>query len=525
MLVYTDAEGTVYNVVETTDTSFVPESEIPTKEGHCFAGWQTRPEVTKADLVYGVSPYEVPTGASSLYGGAGTSFTELESLNGTMLLLYARWVEPTEISSADELKAMSEDLCGWYVLAEDIDLAGENWQPVGIYFSNYETVNAPWWTYAFRGTFDGAGHTISGLTIEVEGCSSPFADYDTSVAVWRNDGEALGSEAAFFGATAKASIQNVSFENAAVTVKSDNDATPYAAVVNGFDIGSTMRNVTVKGATVSVTADDANMEARQGTWAAASAMTAGGWSTVIENCAVVDSAVSLNGTLTKAHGAEYYVGGMLGEGYAFMDGNTATAAIKVDIEDKCEAETDAELIVNVGGMGGTNTTQTKGSFDTVIDVKVVKPVGAATVSIGGLTGSQRYQVAENNNIKTTITTDLSLDEAASQVYVGQVIGSTNVPYCIVQLIFADPGSVAYSGCRNNTAEVTLNGEPVTVAKGQTLTALGEKLLYIANGDVSDEATGETYASNIDAVIAEYGSAVPASFLQKAAIVLVDGAED
>ncbi len=525
MLVYTDAEGTVYNVVETTDTSFVPESEIPTKEGYCFAGWQTRPEVTKADLVYGVSPYEVPTGASSLYGGAGTSFTELESLNGTMLLLYARWVEPTEISSADELKAMSEDLCGWYVLAEDIDLAGENWQPVGIYFSNYETVNAPWWTYAFRGTFDGAGHTISGLTIEVEGCSSPFADYDTSVAVWRNDGEALGSEAAFFGATAMASIQNVSFENAAVTVKSDNDATPYAAVVNGFDIGSTMRNVTVKGASVSVTADDANMEARQGTWAAASALTAGGWSTVIENCAVVDSAVSLNGTLTKAHGAEYYVGGMLGEGYAFMDGNTATAAISVDIQDRSEAEQDSDLIVNVGGMGGTNTTQTNGSFDTVIDVKVVKPVGAAMVSIGGLTGSQRYQVAENNSIKATITTDLTLDEANSRVYIGQVIGSTNVPYCIVQLIFADPGSVAYSGCRNNTAEVTLNGEPVTVAKGQTLTALGEKLLYIANGDVSDEATGETYANNIDAVIAEYGSAVPASFLQKAAIVLVDGAED
>ncbi len=521
MVVFTDADAVVYDVVETTDASAVPETAIPTKEGYLFAGWQTQPVVTKEDLILGVSPYEVPTGASSLYGGAGTAITDLESLSGTMLLLYARWVEPTEIHSAEELKTMAEDLCGWYVLAEDIDLAGENWQPIGIYFSNYETVNAPYWTYAFRGTFDGADHTIRNLTITMDGCEADLSAFEGVTPVWRNDGEALGSEAAFFGATAKATIQNVSFENAAVTVTSDNDATPYAAVVNGFDLGSTMQNVTVKGATVAVTANDANMDARQSTWAAASALTAGGWSTLIENCAVVDSTISLNGTLTKAHGAEYYVGGMLGEGYAFMDGNTATAVISVNIQDKCEAEEDAELVVNVGGMGGTNTTQTNGSFDTSIDVKVNKPAGAATVSIGGLTGSQRYQVAEGNSIKAAITTDLTLDEANSRVYVGQVIGSTNVPYCIVQLIFADPGSVAWSGCRNNSCEVTLNGEPVTAAKGQTLTAGGEKLLYIANGDVTDEKSGETYESNIDAVIAEYGSAVPASFLQKAVIVLVD----
>ena len=59
-------------------------------------------------------------------------------------------------------------------------------------------------------------------------------------------------------------------------------------------------------------------------------------------------------------------------------------------------------------------------------------------------------------------------------------------------------------------------------KGQALTVGGEKLLYIANGDLTDEATDETYADNIDAVIAAYGSAVPASFLQKAVIILVDG---
>ena len=521
---YLDSDGTEYAVLDTTDTSVVPEVELPVKEGFAFAGWQTRPDVTAADLVYGVSPYEVPTGASSLYGGAGTSFAELESLDGTTLNLYARWAPLTEIHTVEELKAMANDLYGNYVLAEDIDLSGENWQPVGIYFSNYETVNAPYWTYAFRGSFDGAGHTIRGLKIEVDGCASPFASFDSSVAVWRNDGEALGSEAAFFGAGAKANIHDVNFESPVVTVRSDNDATPYAAVVCGFDLSSSFRNIHVTDPAVAVTAGDANIQSRPYAWAAVSSLVAGGWSSTIENCSVDGGEVSLTGETVKTHGAEFYVGGMLGEGYAFMDNNSAKTAVRVNIEDKSEAETDAELVVNVGGMGGTNTTQTNGNFDTTIDIRVVKPAGVTTLSVGGLTGSQRYQVAENNTIKAAVTTDLQLDEANSKVYVGTVIGSTNVPYCIVQMVFAAPGQVEYSGCRNNTADVTLNGEPVTLSKGQTLTVNGEKLNYIANGDVTSEELGGILKGNIDAVIAEYGSAVPAAFLQKAAIVLVDEGE-
>ena len=519
-VVFTDADGTEYGTVETTDASAVPETEIPTKKGYLFAGWQTRPEVTKDDLVNGVSPYEVPTGASSLYGGAGTSIEGLESLDGTTLTLYARWVEATEIKNAKELKAMAEDLSGWYVLANDIDLSGETWEPVGMYFSNYETVNAPYWTYAFRGTFDGAGHTIKGLKIDQKGCESRFTG-DEKTAVWRDDGEALGSDIAFFGSTAGATIKDVTFKDASLTVTSGNDATPYVAVVNGFDLGSTMTDIHVEGAKVTVTANDDDIDERPSAWAAVSAFCAGGWSTTIEDCSVKDSSVTLNGKTTSSHGGEFYVGSMLGEGYAFMDKNSAKATIKVDIEDASKAKDDAELIVNVGGMGGTNTTQTKGSYDTTIDVSVTKTKGQTTLSIGGLTGSQRYQVAENNDIKAAITTNLKLDEAASDVYVGKVIGSTNVPYCIVQLIFAEAGNVEYSGCRDNSSKVTLNGKSVTAERGQTLTVGGKALEYIANGDVTDEASGKTYKDNIDAVIAEYGAAVPATFLQNAAIVLVD----
>ena len=511
MVVFTEPDGTYYNAVQTTDATVVPETYIPERDGYLFAGWQTRPNVTKADLILGVSPYEVPTGASSLYGGAGVDFTALESFSGDMLLLYPRWVEKTEIHNAAELKSMAEDLNGWYVLASDIDLNGEKWTPIGKYFSNYETVNAPYWTYAFHGTLDGAGHTISGLYIE--GCEVDTAGYDASAAVWRDDGVSNGGEAALFGAIAKATVQNLTFEKPVIEVESDNDAAPYVAVVAGFDLGSTIENITVNEPVITVSASDRNAVGRASAWAAVSGLIGGGWSDTIEDCSVLGGKITVNGEAVKSHGGEYYVGSMLGEGYAFMTNNNATAEITVSVEDKSSALQDSELIVNVGGMGGTNTTQTGGDYDTKISVSVNKPVGASTVSIGGLTGSQRYQVAENNKIRAEITTDCTLDPEAGKLYVGKVIGSTNVPYCIVQMIFAAPGSVDYSGCRDNDATVTLNGEAVTAVKGETL-----PMEYIANGDVT--ANGVTYDSNIGEVIAEFGSAVPAAFLQNCAIVLV-----
>lgn len=60
------------------------------------------------------------------------------------------------ISTAEDLKAIVNDLDGDYVLTNDIDISGENWTPIG-------TREEP-----FKGTLDGDGHTISGLTIEEE---------------------------------------------------------------------------------------------------------------------------------------------------------------------------------------------------------------------------------------------------------------------------------------------------------------------------------------------------------------------
>jgi hypothetical protein len=58
----------------------------------------------------------------------------------------------TVITDAAGLQAMNDNLAGDYVLGADIDLTGFAWQRVG----------------PFTGTFDGAYHTISGLTMDAD---------------------------------------------------------------------------------------------------------------------------------------------------------------------------------------------------------------------------------------------------------------------------------------------------------------------------------------------------------------------
>ena len=69
------------------------------------------------------------------------------------------------------------------ILGADIDLAGDIWVPIGTY------------EYAFEGTFDGKGHTISNLYIH------------------DNDADALG----LFGVTSDAIIKNVNINNVDIT--------------------------------------------------------------------------------------------------------------------------------------------------------------------------------------------------------------------------------------------------------------------------------------------------------------------
>ena len=79
--------------------------------------------------------------------------------------------DPYLIDSAEQLRYLGlmvnngEDYSGKYFRqAEDIDLSGENWKPIGKYVSSSTPNDAR--NRAFSGIYDGGGHTIANLTIE-----------------------------------------------------------------------------------------------------------------------------------------------------------------------------------------------------------------------------------------------------------------------------------------------------------------------------------------------------------------------
>lgn len=84
------------------------------------------------------------------------------------------------ISSREELEKIGKDsnypMSGDYKLAADIDLSGSNWIPFGGYIGTKGTCS-PNEANVFSGTFDGQGHVISGLTIDLDGSIAQNGKY------------------------------------------------------------------------------------------------------------------------------------------------------------------------------------------------------------------------------------------------------------------------------------------------------------------------------------------------------------
>ena len=88
---------------------------------------------------------------------------------------------PYQISTADELRwfaglvngtltdGTAQNTAAWAVLTTNINLGGAAWTPIGNYSANISN--------KYTGTFDGAGHTIDGMTIQSTGYYMGFVGY------------------------------------------------------------------------------------------------------------------------------------------------------------------------------------------------------------------------------------------------------------------------------------------------------------------------------------------------------------
>ena len=90
-------------------------------------------------------------GGASATGGGGEFIQQIDPLTEEEALAQGY----TIIKTADELQAINNNLSGKYILMNDIDLSGINWDPIG-------DVNTG---AVFTGEFNGNGHVIRNLTI------------------------------------------------------------------------------------------------------------------------------------------------------------------------------------------------------------------------------------------------------------------------------------------------------------------------------------------------------------------------
>jgi len=518
---YTPIETTERSImtVEYSDTAIIPTAvPAPEREGYYFAGWQTRPNVTADDLVYGVSPYLWLFGNQSNFGGGHEMYiTDIESLSedGTATL-YARWVEIKDISTEAELRDISNDLYGAYRLTADIELT-EPWTPIGCYFSNYEYYSSEWWMYAFHGILDGDGHSISGLTIN--GLDIQESNFAASGAIWYDEGDRADGTAAFFGACSDATIRDLTLVAPVINVSGEFAAKgdyAYVATLASFDMNSTIENVTVQAPVIAVEISDMQNVLRENIYAAVSGLVAGGWNDYITNCTIEGAHITVDATLQNSHGGEVYAGGIVGESYTNLTDCVITSDIDVTVFDNAGLETDHTLKVNVGGMNASNTNSIGCNITSDLNVTVSKPKGVSEISIGGATGAQRYMAVDSAVINSNIETDLDVDTENSTVGVGAVCGTVDVYYTTQILLY---NNEMYAGCKKNTAKTLWNGQNVSNNIGFLPEIDGQPIGWINKGEyaISEENIAP---SNIEILAERYGTYMPVEYMMDGIIWIV-----
>ncbi len=312
--------------------------------------------------------------------------------------------DPWQIANAEQLDRIRDDLTAHYILINDIDLSGyEKWIPIGAFQSKSdapEDVEVPHPDYAFTGTFDGAGHTISNLTVSCEapmgaglfGCTTGtesgaafighFTLKDVNISGFYLVGGAVGlqfmncpvSDVHLVGNNKLAGMQGIGgivgtgFDlisdctaTADITVMGDDGAC--AGLIAGGTTMSSIKNCEVTGGSI--------MAEGNGTWGFGALCGAPWGAAEITDCKVSGTVITVSGEKNRL------VGGLVGFGGTYDP--TAPAQIS-----GCTVE-DVTIIVSettdsVGGLVGAGKEMMEGS-----DVMSSFVVTDCTVS-GSITG-------------------------------------------------------------------------------------------------------------------------------------------
>lgn len=333
--------------------------------------------------------------------------------------------DPWKIATAEQLDRIRDDLTGHYILIGDIDLSGyENWMPIGTFQPRSdapEDAEVPHPDYAFTGTFDGAGHTISNLTISCEapmgaglfGCASGtesnaafighFTLKDINVSGFYLVGGAVG-------------LQFMNCPVSDIHLEGDNKLTGMQGiggiVGTGFDLISDCSAT----ADVIVSGDDG----------ACAGLIAGGTTmSSIKNCQVTGGSITAEGNATWGFGA--LCGAPWGAA-EITDCKVSGTVITVNGENN-------RLVGGLVGFGGTYDPEAPAQITgcTVEDVTIT--VSETTDSVGGLIGAGKEMMEGSDQMSSFIISDCAVS--------GSISGGGNY----VDAVVGDPACAASVDCQ------------------------------------------------------------------------------
>ena len=330
--------------------------------------------------------------------------------------------DPWQIATAEQLDRVRDDLKAHYVLTDDIDLSGyESWIPIGAFQSLSdapEDAEVPHPDFAFTGTFDGAGHTISNLTVSCEapmgaglfGCASGTESGAASIGHFTlKDVNVSG----FYLVGGAVGLQFMSCSVTDIHLVGENHLTGMQGiggiVGTGFDLISDCSAT----ADITVSGDDG----------ACAGLIAGGTTmSSIKNCEVTGGSITADGNATWGFGA---LCGAPWGAPEITDCKVSGTVITVNGENN-------RLVGGLVGFGGSYdpTAPAQVSGCTVEDVSII--VSETTDSVGGLIGAGKEMMEGSDVMSSFVISGCSVSGTieGGGNNVGEVVGD---PACAVSV--------------------------------------------------------------------------------------------
>ena len=332
--------------------------------------------------------------------------------------------DPWQISTAEQLYRIHDDLTAHYILIADIDLSAyENWTPIGAFQSLSdapEDAEVPHPDYAFTGTFNGDGHTISNLTVSSDapmgaglfGCA---AGTENGAAYIRNFTLKNVNVSGFYLVGGAVGLQFMNCPVSDIHLVGENTLTGMQGiggiVGTGFDLISNC----------SATADIIV----QGDDGACAGLIAGGTTmSSVKNCEVTDGKIIAEGNATWGFGA--LCGAPWGAA-EITDCKVSGTVITVSGENN-------RLVGGLVGFGGTYdpTAPAQITGCTVEDVTII--VSGTTDSVGGLIGAGK-EMMEGSEVMSSF-------KISDCVVSGSITGGGNN----VDAVVGDPACAVSVDC-------------------------------------------------------------------------------